>query len=338
MNPLKQLSLIFTLWVLILSASGQTPFEVNEYSIDLNKYPSYNFSDVQNALANVKTSEFFDYGYLNSGCNYKSHYVNLWLKKKLGMQTFKIWSLSKSVYYYSGYNDRLSVPDPNNLTESGKVEWGYHVALGILVKRHEKNKDFIDTMIVDMPTNSVSPISLKEWFGIQNQKNLYYTFTESKFCNFETLVPAIFNSQTNQLEKLNPSFNTFAGRFWDDGFTIQNSILSKNLAIDIVVMKYYKERVVKDNLLVQQGQMLNQGPPQWRISIKAQHPDWSGQQIEDEVSQQSREILNSMKKRKLELTKVIADYNHLSLPDEYNNQIVELTAKIQNHILNDLVK
>lgn len=325
--------LIVVVFLVTTSVKSQTPFKVNEYEIDLKKYPAYAESQIKSSIASVKTSEFFDYHYLNSGCNFKSHYISIWLKKKLNIETFKVWNFSKSNFYYSGSNERLIVDDPNKLTESEKVNWGFHVAVGILVSRTVKNKTTVDTLVIDLPTIENEATSLKYWLASQNQTNSYYTFTDKKFCNFETIVAAIPNNQTGQLEKLVGSYDIFAGRFWDDTYVVQKGgLLASSLAIDIVVMKYYSEFVLNDNLINQMASMQSQKEPQMRLLLKSQGKTES--QIEVEIRKSRDESNIAIKERRLTLTKPIADYNNLQLPELYKIQLKELTSEIQTHLDN----
>ncbi|GIZ10386.1 protein-glutamine glutaminase family protein [Flavobacterium sp. UMI-01] len=328
--------LILVSFFITQNVKSQTLFNVNEYKVDLKKYPVYNQSQINSAIESVKSSEYFDYHYLNSGCNFKSHYLSIWLKKKLNIETFKVWNFSKSNYYYSGSNERLIVDDPNKLTESGKVNWGFHVAVGVLVSKSVKNQTTIDTLIIDLPNNDREAIPLKYWLASQNQTNSYYTFTDKKFCNFESIVAGIQNNQSGQFEKLINSYNIFAGRFWDDNFVVQkNGLLALSLATDIVVMKYYNEIVLEDNLINQMVSAQSQKEPQIRIKLKAKGKN--EQEIEEEITRSRKESGIAIKERRLSLTSPIADYNNLQLPESYKNQLADLTIKIQRHI-DDLIK
>ena len=309
--------------------NAQTYFKVNEYSIDLTKYPAYSETEIQKAISNVKSSEFFDYNYLNSGCNFKAHYISLWLKKKFNITTFKIWNFSKGNYYYSGSNDRLMVNDPNKLTEDGNVYWGFHNAVGILLSKKIKKKITIDTVVIDLAIDDKIPVKLNNWLAFQNQTNTYWTFTEQKYCNFESIIPGIQNIQTNRVERLTGSYNIFAGNFWDDAIAVSNGQVAKALATDIIVMKYYNQIVLADNMIQQMSQSITQ--------IRAQSKQVLGYLSEsDRIS-----TLNKMEEkttkmiiaRRLELTKPISDYNNLKLPEFYQKQIEELIPRIQAHII-----
>ncbi|SKB40238.1 protein-glutamine glutaminase family protein [Daejeonella lutea] len=309
--------------------SGQSHFSVNEYAVNLKNYPAYSAAEVQAAIQSVKTSEYFDYRYINSGCNFKSHYISLWLKAKFNMETFKVWNFAKNMIYPNGFGVQLKMPDPNHLTKNDSIYWGFHVAAAILQKRIVNGKTFTDTMVIDLPTNPNQSIPLSNWLTAQNQNNSYFTFTDRKYCNFRT-VPV-------------EGANIFAGVFWDDTYSMNNSLVANALARDIVVMKYLNEsllpQISNDNLMQQHVQMREQRRaqmPQMRAAKKEQ--GFTDEQIDAEFKLMEWKADSAMQARRYEFTKTIADISNLSLPVEYQNQITPLTTRIQNHIIADLRK
>ena len=317
----------------------QTKFTVNEYQVNLSTYPSYTESQIKTAIQSVKSSHYFDYHYLNSGCNFKSHYVSMWLKSKFNIETFKVWNFAKNNFYYDSYGIQLKMPDPNKLTNNDSIYWGYHVAVALLKKRIDHNRTYIDTVVIDLPTNDLTTIPLSTWLNSQGQSNSYYTFTNRKFCQFETIIPAFYNSQNN-LNALK-SLPIFAGSFYDDVFSIDSNKVSYALALDIVIMKFYNEIIIpkiqNDDLLKQLYQMREQIPaqrPQMRAVLRGQGLTES--QIDEKFKTEDRDLDKRISDKRHEITKAIADVSNLNLPEEYKNQIPQLTIKIQQHIINEL--
>lgn len=321
------------LCAIVPKVKAQSSFSVNEYSIDLKNYPTYTESQIQSAIASVKSSEFYDFHYVNSGCNFKSHYVSLWLKKKFNIETFKVWNFAKNMFYYSGYGLQLSVNDPNRLTESGRIFWGFHVAVGVLVSSTKDNKTSIDTLVIDLPTDENNPIPLRSWLNAQNQPNSYFTFTDRKYCDFETIVPAYY--QNNELKQLSAIKAIFAGSFYNDIWSVsKDGPMAKALATDLIVMKYFREVVLQDSQRRQLVEYRQQLAKNIREKLKGQ---MSEAKIQEEIQKQEQEASSRIKERTLVLTAPIADYGNLKLPVSYNNQFPDLTAKIQKH-LDDLTK
>ena len=321
------------LCVVVSKVKAQSSFTVNEYAIDLKNYPVYTESQIQSAIASVKSSEFFDYHYVNSGCNYKSHYISLWLKKKLNIETFKVWNFSKGVFYYSGYGTQLSIKDPLGISGNDRIFWGFHVAVGVLVSKTEKKITKIDTLVIDLGTDEYNPIPIKYWLSSQNQTNAYYTFTNRKFCGFETIVPAI--TINNVIQRYNLSNDIFSGKFYDDSEILKkDGAMSRALATDIIVMKYYKE-VVMDDSVVKQG-LNERNSIEQNIRQKKQGQE-SELQIQEDIRIAKKQQESVTRDRILLLTSPIADYGNIQLRDIYKNQFPHLTAKIQQH-LDDLTK
>lgn len=336
-------NIILNLIVLVsLNAKCQVFFNVAEYKIDLRNYPAYSQQELEKAILEVKNSPYFDYHYLNSGCNDKSHYISLWLNKKHNIQTFKVWNFAKNIVYYGGWGIQLKIKDPNLLTQNDTLYWGFHVATATLRNKKINKKTVIDTVVIDLPFNDISPIKLDTWLSLQNQANTYYTFTEKKYRLFETIVPGYYNN--NVLTPLKSS-TLFAGSFYDDSFALsdENKVTANALARDIVIMKYYnneiKPKMLNDGELQQLLQQISQwGKYEAQRASQLKGQGKSEQEVKQIISDERNDLLNRIRAKRYTYTKDISDINNISLPEQYNTEIIELTDTIQNHIKNDLLK
>lgn len=335
-----------------LSSKSQINFTVKEYSVDLYRFPSYSQADLESAIQDVKKSRYFDYHYVNSGCNDKSHYISLWFRKKFNIQTFKIWNFAKNMIYYNGKGVQLKIKDPNLLTENDSLYWGFHVAVGVLRKNIKDKKLTIDTVVIDLPFNDLAPIKFSQWLSYQNQKNTYYTFTESKYRLFETIIPAYQEKADSALIKktgiqyvrqLN-DLSIFAGSFYDDTFALsdENMITANALARDIIVMKYYNEiirpKILKDVELTALYKRLEQWQPyENRKVFELTGQGISEKEARNKLLSEKMSLQNEIRRLRFKYTSAIADIDKLDLPEEYENKIDMLTNEIHNHIKGDLL-
>ena len=128
------------------------------------------------------------FGYRQANCHNISHYISLLLASK-GYQCAKIWAFAPVVY--STNNSRLiSFTDKKNISPTGKIDWGYHVAPVLQVRIGNK----VRKMAID-PGLFKSPVRYRTWLAKLNTKNIIYLIMDSEWYLYNSsMIP---NSQLN---------------------------------------------------------------------------------------------------------------------------------------------
>ncbi len=103
------------------------------------------------------------YKYKQGNCHNLAHFISLILTKA-GVTHQKIWIFAPSRIDIAS-KIPISVPDVNQISPTGMLNWGYHVALWI-----EYNKQ---AFVFDFMVDEKKPLTLSEWlntFGLNTYK------------------------------------------------------------------------------------------------------------------------------------------------------------------------
>ena len=104
----------------------------------------------------------------------------LFLNQK-GISSEKIWAFSPSVYAQN-QPELISFTDQKNISPSGKIDWGYHVAP--IVKVKIKNK--IHQMVIDPALFPNRMVSYRTWLSKIRTKKLIYLIMEGQWYLFNS--------------------------------------------------------------------------------------------------------------------------------------------------------
>ncbi|SHG15257.1 hypothetical protein SAMN05443549_102233 [Flavobacterium fluvii] len=119
------------------------------------------------------------FGYQQANCHNISHYISLLLASK-GYQCAKIWAFAPVVYSTSS-SKLISIPDKKNISPTGKIDWGYHVAP--IVKVRIGNK--VRKMAID-PGLFKTPVRYRTWLAKLKIKQLIYLIVDSEWYLFNS--------------------------------------------------------------------------------------------------------------------------------------------------------
>ena len=188
------------------------------------------------------------YGYLLANCHNLSHFVYLFLNQK-GISSEKIWAFSPSVYAQN-QQELISFTDKKNISPSGKIDWGYHVAPVVKVKI--KNK--IHQMVIDPALFPNRMVSYRTWLSKIRTKKLIYLIMEGQWYLFNSalITHAEFHDIQNSYEfPILPNYilpDWFSDKlitdfFRYDDFSQQDHWLEKGLAINATALHFYHDEV-----------------------------------------------------------------------------------------------
>ncbi len=186
----------------------------------------------QQAFLYIKDSTNMEFRYSYAGCEKRAQAISLLLKGK-NIPHYKIWNFDPSII--SLFNKKQRPTVPNNTHLSPTVFWPYHVGVTLFVKNGAKT----DTMVID-PAVSATLISFRQWLGLQNAPNSYYTFLDPVWYNFMSVNQFKYNGD--------PMPNNFphllTGDFAkNDGISLDSLWVEEALAVNKTAMHMINDKV-----------------------------------------------------------------------------------------------
>lgn len=118
-----------------------------------------------------------EHRYIMGNCHDRAHFVSLVVKEVTEQECFKIWNFAPNKFP-DGDGSLLSVADPNHLTASGTVTFGYHVAAAV--------QTAAGIRVIDPALQKDGPISVDAWLERQGNPRSRYTYTAAKYYSFST--------------------------------------------------------------------------------------------------------------------------------------------------------
>jgi hypothetical protein len=159
------------------------------------------------------------YRYKQGNCHNLVHFASLQLHR-MKMPHKKIWIFAPSRYDNQSKNS-ITLPDPNYISASGQLKWGYHVA--ILLLRPDQN------MVIDYFLDENSPLTIDEWLARFKIKDYVLDITTSE--------KYLFYGQPSQGYKQ----QLFSGKYFEhEGQCKQENWVAKGLAINETAIKFYE--------------------------------------------------------------------------------------------------
>ncbi|WP_246022010.1 protein-glutamine glutaminase family protein [Flavobacterium cellulosilyticum] len=188
------------------------------------------------------------FGYQQANCHNISHYIRTFLESK-GYQCAKIWAFAPIVY--STYSTKLiSFTDKKNISPTGKIDWGYHVAPIIQVRIGTK----VRKMVIDPGLFPKSPVRYRTWLAKLKTRKLIYLIMDSEWYLYNSsMIP---NSQlqydsngfTNSIQPNVKLPDWFSDKLITDFFKYEEEALDqhwieKGLAINETAMAFYNNEI-----------------------------------------------------------------------------------------------
>jgi hypothetical protein len=217
--------------------------------------------DTANALFEEISQSGLPFGYQQANCHNISHYISLLLASK-GYLCAKIWAFAPVVYSMDN-TSLISFTDKKNISPTGNIEWGYHVAPILQVRIGNK----VRKMAID-PGLFKSPVRYRTWLAKLNTQNIIYLIMDSEWYLYNSsMIP---NSQlqynSNDLSDLNqPNIQLpewFSDKLITDFFKYDEDALAQHwieqgLAVNETAMAFYDTEIKPILYLPQYQDLVN---------------------------------------------------------------------------------
>jgi len=188
------------------------------------------------------------FGYQQANCHNISHYIRTFLESK-GYQCGKIWAFAPVVYSMNS-SRLITFADKKNISPTGKIDWGYHVAPILQVRNGTK----VRKMVLDPGLFPKSPVRYRTWLAKLKTRKLIYLVMDSKWYLYNSsMIP---NSQIQYNSNEFPEQNKpnvqlpdwFSDKLITDFFRYENDALEqhwieKGLAVNETAMAFYDAEI-----------------------------------------------------------------------------------------------
>lgn len=164
-----------------------------------------------------------------------------------GYHCAKIWAFAPVVYSTSS-SKLITIPDKKNISPTGKIDWGYHVAPILQVRIGNK----VRKMVVD-PGLFKTPVRYRTWLTKLKTKQLIYLIVDSEWYLFNSsLIP---NSELHPYdESLDANSSnvklpdSFSDKLITDFFKYEDEALNqhwieKGLAINETAITFFNNEI-----------------------------------------------------------------------------------------------
>ena len=186
------------------------------------------------------------FGYQQANCHNISHYISLLLASK-GYQCAKIWAFAPVVYSTSS-SKLITIPDKKNISPTGKIDWGYHVAPILQVRIGNK----VRKMVID-PGLFKTLVRYRTWLAKLKTRKLIYLIVDSEWYLFNSsmipnseLLPYDESLDANPTNVKLPDW--FSDKLITDFFKYEEDALNqhwieKGLAVNETAMAFYDAEI-----------------------------------------------------------------------------------------------
>jgi hypothetical protein len=187
------------------------------------------------------------FGYQQANCHNISHYIRLLLASK-DCQCAKIWVFAP-VVYSSSNSQQISFVDKKNISPTGTIDWGYHVAPIIEVKINGKARK----MVIDVGLFPNGIVRYRTWLAKLNTKKLIYLIMDSEWYlyNSSMITNAQLHADSDELDENQPNIKLpdwFSDKHITDFFKYEEDALEqhwieKGLAVNETAMTFYDTEI-----------------------------------------------------------------------------------------------
>ena len=166
-----------------------------------------------------------------------------------GYQCAKIWAFAPVVYSTTS-SKLISFADKKNISPTGNIDWGYHVATVVQVRIGTK----VRKMVIDPGLFPKSPVRYRTWLAKLNTRKLIYLIMDSEWYLYNSSM--ISNSQLqyqsdgfSETKKPNIQLpHWFSDKLITDFFKYEKEALNqhwveKGLAINETAMAFYTNEI-----------------------------------------------------------------------------------------------
>lgn len=200
--------------------------------------------DTANALFSEILQTGLPFGYQQANCHNISHYTRAFLKSK-GVECAKIWAFAPMVY--SSTNSKLiTLTDKKNISPTGKIDWGYHVAPVLQVRIGNK----VRKMVIDPGLFPKGIVRYRTWLAKLRTRKLIYLIMDSEWYLYNSsMVP---NSELQyESDDFQPNIKLpewFADKHITDFFRYDQDALNQHwieqgLAVNETAIAFYDAEI-----------------------------------------------------------------------------------------------
>jgi hypothetical protein len=185
------------------------------------------------------------FGYQQANCHNISHYISLLLESK-GYQCGKIWAFAPVVYSMNS-SRLITFADKKNMSPTGKIDWGYHVAPILQVRLGNK----VRKMVIDPGLFPKNIVRYRTWLAKLRTRKLIYLIMDSEWYLYNSsMIPNSqiqYNSNGFSLPNVQlPDW--FSDKLITDFFkyeeeALQQHWIEKGLAVNETAMEFYNAEI-----------------------------------------------------------------------------------------------
>lgn len=188
------------------------------------------------------------FGYQQANCHNISHYISLLLESK-GYQCGKIWAFAPVVYSMNS-SRLITFTDKKNMSPTGKIDWGYHVAPIVQVRIGNK----VRKMVIDPGLFPKSIVRYRTWLAKLRTRKLIYLIMDSEWYLYNSsMIPNSqiqYNSNgfsdVKQPNVVLPDW--FSDKLITDFFkyedeALQQNWIEKGLAVNETAIVFYEAEI-----------------------------------------------------------------------------------------------
>ncbi|MDD5150416.1 MAG: protein-glutamine glutaminase family protein [Flavobacterium sp.] len=196
-----------------------------------------------NALFTEILKSGIPFGYQQANCHNISHYISILLESK-GYRCAKIWAFAPVVYSTSS-SRLITFTDKKNISPTGKIDWGYHVAPILQVRIGTK----VRKMVID-PGLFKTPVRYRTWLAKLKTRKLIYLIMDSEWYLFNSSMITNLQLQQN-IDIIQPNVKLpdwFSDKLITDFFKYEDDALEqhwieKGLAVNETAMAFYTNEI-----------------------------------------------------------------------------------------------
>jgi hypothetical protein len=188
------------------------------------------------------------FGYQQANCHNISHYISMFLASK-GYKCAKIWAFAPVVYSTSSAK-LISFIDKKNISPTGNIDWGYHVAPVLQVRIGNK----VRKMVIDPGLFPKSIVRYRTWLAKLKTRKLIYLIMDSQWYLYNSSMIPNSQLQFNANELSNakkPNIKLpdwFSDKLITDFFKYEEDALNEHwveqgLAINETAITFYNDEI-----------------------------------------------------------------------------------------------
>ncbi len=188
------------------------------------------------------------FGYQQANCHNISHYISTLLESK-GYRCGKIWAFAPVVYSMNS-SRLITFADKKDISPTGKIDWGYHVAPILQVRIGNK----VRKMVIDPGLFPKSIVRYRTWLAKLKTRKLIYLIMDSEWYLYNSsMIPNSqiqynSNGYSNAIQPNVKLPDWFSDKLITDFFKYEEEALEqhwieKGLAVNETAMAFYDAEI-----------------------------------------------------------------------------------------------